>query len=141
MGYLVFDYSGDEPQSVLISEIELVELVDNNTTNSEIIGPININISRADYENPNSISASISGADTGENPGSSPGATLDDSDNTDLASNGGFSVWWIIAIALLAAAMAAVLLISSNKRKKNNEKPDSEETPPNDENCVERILD
>ena len=47
MGYLVFEYNGTDAQTVTLTEIKLIEVVDKDTTNSEILAAKVIRIGRA----------------------------------------------------------------------------------------------
>jgi len=131
MGYLVFDYTGQDRQSVTILEIELVEIVDNNTTANEFFGPITVEISREGGGTAGESSKGDSGEASGGNPNGNPGWTADagrDADSGDSIKGGG-SLWWVVAIVLLVVATVIVLILVRKKRKGNQGADSSGEAP------------
>ena len=131
MGYLVFDYTGDEPQGVTISEIKLVVLTeDNSSTKDEILGPITVSVSRVGGPAP---SASPS-ASPRTNPGANPGASNSPAvgGNNDGGNNdGGNGTWWIIVVAVIVV-VAVVIMVVARKKGKGGQQTDKpgDSTPP-----------
>ena len=152
VGYFLFDYAGSEPQSVVISEIKLVEMdAENNTTNSELIGPYTLTVSRAGGVAPSaeasgspSTGSSGSGLDI---PSAGPGAAdesaspvvevpeddiaeaanPDGEASSDVSGGVGNAVYLVIAAAVIVVAAIFVLCILRKKGKAGESKKEEKE--------------
>ena len=123
MGYLVFEKTGEGAQTVTISEIKLVELIDNETTRDVIIGPLTIAIPQEDT---NDLGEGLTDsdripADTYEESSGSGGIPTDtDEDSADTDENRGFP--WAITTVILLLVVAAALFIKGRGESNKNRK-------------------
>ena len=127
MGYLVFDYTGDEPQSVTISEIKLVALSeDNDSTKDEVLGPITMSVSR--------VGGAAPSANPGANPGTSPETNQGANNSPAPGGNndGGNGAWWIIVVAVIVVVAVVILIVARKKRKDSQQTDKSGDVTPPD---------
>ena len=149
LGNLVFEIAGEDAQTVTVSEIKLVELIDSETTSDEILGPISVSISSeglvdlTDIPSAPAASPSAPAASPSSAPTDSPIASLDNSSapvDTPTApvlgsgspdeepaedSNANSNASWIIAVVAVVVVAAIIVLIVI-LRKRNTTKAETE---------------
>jgi len=140
MGYLVFNCLTDTPQQVVLTETKLVQVVDSDTTRSEILAPVEIKISSENNleVSPASVSSSSGTSTTGAKTSSGgDGAPLtgakysavDDDNNAPLDDRNSsvdnpknswlpINYWFALVLLFIVACGAGVFIIM--KKRANN---------------------
>jgi len=139
VGYLVFNCLNDDSQKVTLTEIKLVQIVDNGETRSEFLAPVEIKVlpendvkgsSVGDNNSASSIDAK--GSSVGDNNSASSIDARDSSADDDSASlivahdllvdnseGSGMSVGFWIALVLLVVAVCGIGVFIVMKKRVN----------------------
>ena len=140
MGHLVFEFTGEGEQTVTIAEIKLVELIDNETTSDEYLGPITVTLTPEGVkeiiqesprpQNRPQTSSSQDGAATTTSSANNSGGDIAVNPGADDSESGkSTGIWWIIVVAVVVVVAAAILIPLAAKKKKSdsaNDKKDSD---------------